>query len=120
MNPSQEPLLPSYAFDPIAWEEPVPYRRPWRRVILVGVLSALAVAAAGLVFGLIWHFVAPTVPVVDAYGNAVATWPHWSATMGKLSKLDGTSTTYRPDKLGTATLTATSGVVTASVRVTVS
>src|SRR5439155_25005829 len=56
----------------------------------------------------------------DAYGNAVAIWPHWSATMGKFSKLDGTSTTYKPDKRGTATLTATSGVVTASVRVTVS
>ena len=56
----------------------------------------------------------------DAYENAVSIWPRWSATMGKLSNLDGTSTTYRPDKLGTATLAATSGVVTASVRVTVS
>jgi len=56
----------------------------------------------------------------DAYGNAVATWPHWSATTGKFSTLDGTSTTYKPDRFGTATISATSGVVTASVRVTVS
>ena len=40
--------------------------------------------------------------------------------MGKLSRLDGATTTYRADKLGTATITATSAVVTASVRVTVS
>jgi hypothetical protein len=31
----------------------------------------------------------------DVYGNAVAIWPHWSATTGKLSKLDGTTTTYK-------------------------
>src|SRR4051812_36665806 len=45
----------------------------------------------------------------DAYGNAVAVWPHWSSTMGKLSKRDGASTTYRPDEIGAATITATSG-----------
>jgi hypothetical protein len=55
----------------------------------------------------------------DAYGNAVAIWPHWSATAGKLSKLDGTTTTYKADKVGTQTITASSGVVVSSVRVTV-
>jgi hypothetical protein len=55
----------------------------------------------------------------DAYGNAVAIWPHWSATMGKLSRLDGATTTYRADRAGTATIIASSSVVTASVRVTV-
>jgi hypothetical protein len=84
-----------------------------------GSLARIAVSTPTLTLrrGLTYPFSASG---FDAYGNAVAIWPHWSATMGKLSKLDGTSTTYKPDKLGTATITATSGVVTASVRVTVS
>ena len=45
--------------------------------------------------------------------------PHWTATLGKVSPLDGATTTYKPDKAGTATITATSGAVAASVRVTV-
>jgi hypothetical protein len=72
VNPSQEPPQPSYGFDPAAWEEePKPYRRPWRRVILVGVLSAVAITAAGLILGVIWHFAAPTVPVIDAGQNGI-------------------------------------------------
>jgi hypothetical protein len=55
----------------------------------------------------------------DSYGNNVAVSPHWSATIGKLTKLDGTTTTYKADKVGTATIAATSGGVTGTVRVTI-
>ena len=55
----------------------------------------------------------------DSYGNNVAISPHWSATIGKLTKLDGTTTTYKADKAGTATIAATSGGVTGTVRVTI-
>ena len=56
----------------------------------------------------------------DAYGNAFAIWPHWYATMGKFSRLDGSTTTYRADKAGAATITAVAGLVTATIQVTVS
>ncbi|MFL6006249.1 MAG: hypothetical protein ACJ744_08390 [Gaiellaceae bacterium] len=87
--------------------------------VAAGPLARIAVSTPTLTLrrGMTYPFSASG---FDAYGNAVAIWPHWSATSGKLSNLDGTSTTYRPDKIGTATITATSGVVTASVRVTVS
>ncbi len=55
----------------------------------------------------------------DSYGNSVAVSPHWSATIGKLTKLDGPTTTYKADKAGTATVAATSGGVTGTVRVTI-
>src|SRR4051812_95380 len=84
-----------------------------------GPLARIAVSTPTLTLrrGLTYPFSASG---FDAYGNAVAIWPQWSATLGKLSRLDGTSTTYKPDKFGTATITASSGIVTASIRVTVS
>jgi hypothetical protein len=44
-------------------------RRSWRRTALVVALAGLAVAVAGVPLGVLWHFAAPTVPVVDAGGN---------------------------------------------------
>jgi MFS family permease len=76
VNPSQEPALPpspeGYGLahptgpvvDPFA--EPSPSRRPWRRSVLVAVISAVVVLVLGAPLGLLWHFLAPTVPVLDA------------------------------------------------------
>lgn len=67
--PPAEPGAEPYAYG--AWEPDPPRRRPWRQVLLAGVLTALAVAVAGVVLGLIWHFVAPTVPVLDAGSGGI-------------------------------------------------
>lgn len=95
MNPSPEPALPHnpdptadpagspgynlahptgpedpYAFgaegyvDP--WEQPRPSRRPWRRTVLVAGITAVVVLVLGGPLGLLWHWLAPTVPVLDA------------------------------------------------------
>lgn len=69
MNPSQEPPAYTFAAEPEPAPEPVPAPRPgrsWRRTVVVAVLAGLVVAAAGAPLGVLWHFVAPTVPVVDA------------------------------------------------------
>ena len=41
-------------------------RRPWRRTALVAVLTALTVTALGGPLGLLWAWLAPSVPVIDA------------------------------------------------------
>lgn len=82
MNPSQEPAPPggaSPAQQPDGppspgehgWSAPgrwpfssAPRRRPWRRSLAAGALTALAVAAAGVPLGLLWSWIAPSVPVV--------------------------------------------------------
>ncbi len=83
-----------------------------------GPLAAITISAPTLTLrrGITYSFRAAG---ADLFGNAVTIWPHWTATLGKLSRPDGTLTTYKPDEAGTATITATSGAVTASVRVTV-
>jgi hypothetical protein len=69
VNPSQVP--PAYTF--VAGPEPAPESAPeplpgrsWRRTTVVAVLAGLAVAVAGAPLGVLWHFIAPTVPVIDA------------------------------------------------------
>ncbi|WP_165449572.1 hypothetical protein [Krasilnikovia cinnamomea] len=51
------------------WETPQPpppAPRPWRRTVSVGALTALVVALAGVPLGLIWTWLAPSVPVLNA------------------------------------------------------
>jgi hypothetical protein len=79
VNPSQEPMPPpyetvegadyppSYPFGPTAaWEPEKPRGRPWRRTLVVALLTTLIIAAAGALLGVLWHFLSPTVPVLDA------------------------------------------------------
>ncbi len=40
--------------------------RPWRRTLTVAVLCFLAIVVLGAPLGLLWHLLAPTVPVIDA------------------------------------------------------
>jgi hypothetical protein len=66
MEPAYVPP-PLYSFGPdTGWAPERPRRRPWRRTVVVGVLTALVVAVAGAAVGVLWHFVSPTVPVIDA------------------------------------------------------
>jgi hypothetical protein len=62
VNPNQE--APAYEFD----LPPRPHRTR-RRTALAGVLVGLAVAVLGAPLGVLWHFIAPTVPVIDAGAN---------------------------------------------------
>jgi hypothetical protein len=67
VNPSQEPVL--YPYGP-ATEWPPPEeqkaRRSWRRVLGSAAVCALIIAAAGGPLGLLWTWLAPGVPVIDA------------------------------------------------------
>lgn len=78
MSHSQEPVreydAPASGYEaggwyPGAFAEPMPVRRPWRRTAVVGVLSLLAVVAAGVPLGLLWSWVSPSVPVVVTSAN---------------------------------------------------
>jgi hypothetical protein len=53
-----------YTFGPSEPERP--RRRPLRRTLAVAALTGLVIAVAGAVLGVVWHFVSPTVPVIDA------------------------------------------------------
>jgi hypothetical protein len=67
VNPSQEPAL--YPYGPAAdWPPPEQPRpsRSWRRVLGSAALCALIIAAAGGPLGLLWTWLAPGVPVIDA------------------------------------------------------
>jgi hypothetical protein len=73
VNPSQEPPAYTFAADPEPAPEQAPEQAPepgpgrsWRRTAVVAVLAGLVVAVAGAPLGVLWHFVAPPVPVVDA------------------------------------------------------
>lgn len=48
-----------------------PRRRPWRRTVAVCALTALAVAALGVPFGLLWSWLSPSVPVLRTAQNDV-------------------------------------------------
>lgn len=58
-----------YAVDPAGYtaDGSVPRRRrPWRRTLLVALLSAVVALALGGPLGLLWAWLAPSVPVIDA------------------------------------------------------
>ena len=88
MNPSQEPgpqryeqaheyeqAPPYYPYgepaDVTGWMPQRPKRRPLRRTLLVGVSVTAAMAAAGAPLGLLWSWLAPTVPVINAGRNGI-------------------------------------------------
>lgn len=83
MNPSQqqtpyppasEPAYvqpPLYSFSGGGWEPERPRRRPWGRTVLVAVSTALVIAAAGGPLGLLWHWLSPTVPMIDTGANGI-------------------------------------------------
>jgi hypothetical protein len=70
--PAEGAETPLYAFGPGAgWEPERPRRRPWRRTLVVAGLTTLVIAVAGAALGVLWHFVSPTVPVIDAGQNGI-------------------------------------------------
>jgi hypothetical protein len=85
VNPSQEPAPqhyegayeapPAYPYgapaEATGWEPPRPQRRPLRRTVSVTALVTAAMAAAGAPLGLLWAWLAPTVPVVNAGQNGI-------------------------------------------------
>ena len=94
MNPSQEPgpqryepaqppyePAPQYDAGPayphgepsgaLDWAPPRPRRRPLRRTVLVAVSVLAALAAAGAPLGLLWSWLAPAVPVINAGQNGI-------------------------------------------------
>jgi len=58
-----------YAFGGEPEPEPQLPSRSLRRTAVVAVLTGLVVAAAGAPLGVLWHFISPTVPVIDAGAN---------------------------------------------------
>ncbi|GAA2466899.1 DUF2567 domain-containing protein [Winogradskya humida] len=81
MNPNHQEPEPVYLYgpppiveEPVAEtlpEEPARVKRPWRRTVLVTVLIVVAMAALGALLGLLWSWLAPTVPVVNAGSNGI-------------------------------------------------
>lgn len=86
MNPSQEPgrqyeqaqpyeSPPVYPYggpvDVLGWGPPQPRRRPLRRAVLVTLSVTAAMAAVGAPLGLLWSWLAPTVPVINAGQNGI-------------------------------------------------
>ena len=61
----------SYYGPAAGWEPEKPRRQPWRRNLIVGALAALIIAVAGVALGVVWHFISPTVPVLDAGQNGI-------------------------------------------------
>jgi hypothetical protein len=86
--------------------------------VQAGPLAAMTVspANASIVLGSSATF---TASGADAYGNAVAATPAWSASSGTVSSASGASTTFTPASAGTATITASANGVAASATVTV-
>jgi len=84
VNPSQEPgppqvplyeAPPAYPYgEPVAemsWGPLRPPRRPFRRTALVALSVTGALAAAGAPLGLLWSWLAPAVPVINAGQNGI-------------------------------------------------
>jgi hypothetical protein len=66
---------PAYPYGPppevVGWEAPRPRRRPWGRTALVTACVTAAMAAAGAPLGLLWSWLAPSVPVINAGQNGI-------------------------------------------------
>jgi hypothetical protein len=87
VNPSQEPgqqqYEPAYPYEPspaypyggpvdaLDYAPPRPKRRPLRRTVLVTVSVMAAMAVAGAPLGLLWSWLAPSVPVINAGRNGI-------------------------------------------------
>ncbi|MEU7902414.1 DUF2567 domain-containing protein [Actinoplanes sp. NPDC049118] len=87
MNPSQEPApqhygqvpqydaQPTYPFGPppeaMDWEQPSRRRRTLRRTVSVVALVTAGLAVAGAPLGLLWSWIAPSVPVINAGQNGI-------------------------------------------------
>ncbi|HEY0002715.1 MAG TPA: hypothetical protein VGB74_19840 [Actinoplanes sp.] len=57
------------------WEPRRSVRRPWRRTLLVSVLTALVIFVLGGPLGLLWAWIAPGVPVIDTGSGIVVNDP---------------------------------------------
>ena len=90
MNPSQEPGPPHYEpvqsyelgepstaypygppVDAAGWVPSRPPRRPFRRTALVTLAVTAAMAVAGAPLGLLWSWLAPAIPVINAGQNGI-------------------------------------------------
>jgi len=86
VNPSQEPAQsydeaqpydppPAYPYgapvEALDWAPPRPKRRSLRRTVLVTVSVTAAMAVAGAPLGLLWSWLAPAVPVINAGQNGI-------------------------------------------------
>jgi hypothetical protein len=73
VHPLPEPAPPQDAAAPYAWVDEAPRRprRPLWRTVRRSVLTGLVVAAAGVPLGLLWAWLAPSVPVMATDGAGV-------------------------------------------------
>jgi hypothetical protein len=83
VNPSQEGPQQSLPYEPppvypygepadvVGWPPPRPPGRPLRRAVLVTLSVTAAMAVAGAPLGLLWSWLAPTVPVINAGRNGI-------------------------------------------------
>jgi hypothetical protein len=69
-GPEDPHALPLEAYAE-GWEQPRPSRRPWRRTVVVAVVTGLVIFALGGPLGLLWHWLAPSVPVLDAGAGGI-------------------------------------------------
>ena len=60
-----------YPSGPIDWEPERPAPRSLRRTVLGAAATAVFVAVLGGPFGLLWHALAPTIPVIDAGASGI-------------------------------------------------
>ena len=70
-----EPVAEGGGFGARWWGMAATSYRPWKRTALVAVLSAAVVLALGAPLGLLWAWLAPSVPVVDTGDNIVVNDP---------------------------------------------
>jgi hypothetical protein len=81
-EPAAPPYDPTYPYGPppvpdaVPAAEPVPAvvprsKRPWQRTVAVTLLIIVAMAIAGALLGLLWAWLAPSVPVVNAGQNGI-------------------------------------------------
>jgi hypothetical protein len=69
VNPSQGPYDPGA---PNGWvEPPAPPRRPLGRTLTAAGLTVVVLAVAGGPLGLLWRYLSPTVPVINAGQNRI-------------------------------------------------
>ncbi|GIF11942.1 hypothetical protein [Actinoplanes teichomyceticus] len=79
MQPEEQPEVVEQPAAPIEhpaarppwWRLQQGPRRPWRRVLGVAFGSGAVVAVLGVPLGLLWHALAPGVPVIDAGDNGL-------------------------------------------------